>query len=137
MKELLISENFSSKVKSRFSRPIMAGATTVNGGDGGGPTAAARRPIQCLLCGGTHLYPGPRFENHLINEHGAVFDLEFLIKLSILKTDNGCLPKLVQSPGKDAVLRTGVKRSIILRDSMAIKSFSSSRKRDQWGRVLR
>ena len=54
--------------------------------------------ITCFLCGGTHIYPGPRFtkfapsgefkqftirryEAHLQNEHGAIFDLDFLISV--------------------------------------------------------
>ena len=57
--------------------------------------------ITCFLCGGTHIYPGPRltifaplgeleqfsmprYEAHLQNEHGAIFDLDFLI--SVRKT---------------------------------------------------
>ena len=51
--------------------------------------------INCLLCGGTQIYPGPRYQNHLINEHGAVFDVEFLIKVSLYKKDNNnILPDL-------------------------------------------
>ena len=51
--------------------------------------------INCLLCGGTQIYPGPRYQNHLINEHGAVFDVEFLIKVSLYKKDNNnTLPDL-------------------------------------------
>lgn len=51
--------------------------------------------LNCLLCGGTQIYPGPRYQNHLINEHGAVFDVEFLIKISLHKRDNGGkLPEL-------------------------------------------
>ena len=48
--------------------------------------------INCLLCGGTQIYPGPRYQNHLIHEHGVVFDVEYLIKISIHKRDNGELP---------------------------------------------
>lgn len=49
--------------------------------------------INCLLCGGVQIYPGPRYQNHLINEHGAVFDVEFLIKVSLYKRDKGHLPE--------------------------------------------
>ena len=54
--------------------------------------------INCLLCGGTQIYPGPKYQNHLIHEHGVVFDVEYLIKISILKRDhketNDCKTKL-------------------------------------------
>ena len=51
--------------------------------------------INCLLCGGTQIYPGPRYQNHLINEHGAVNDVEFLIQISVFKKDNNnTLPDL-------------------------------------------
>ena len=44
--------------------------------------------INCLLCGVTQIYPGPKYQNHLIHEHGVVFDVEYLIKISILKRDH-------------------------------------------------
>ena len=50
--------------------------------------------ITCFLCGGTHIYPGPRYEAHLQNEHGAIFDLEFLIQVSQYKQIHGGLPVL-------------------------------------------
>ena len=31
---------------------------------------------------------GPRYQNHLIHEHGVVFDVEYLIKISIHKRDH-------------------------------------------------
>ena len=49
--------------------------------------------INCLLCGGVQIYPGPRYKNHLINEHGAIFEVDFLIKLSIIKKEKGSLPE--------------------------------------------
>ena len=61
------------------------------------------RTINCLLCGGTQIYPGPRYENHLINEHGAIFDVEFLIKISLYKRDKGQLPDLETSQDSNAV----------------------------------
>ncbi|TRY71884.1 hypothetical protein TCAL_08435, partial [Tigriopus californicus] len=51
-----------------------------------------RRTLSCFLCGGAHIYPGPRFENHLMNEHGAVFDLDFIVKISLFKQEHGNLP---------------------------------------------
>lgn len=58
------------------------------------PAAVVRKTIVCFLCGGTQVYPGPRFENHLLNEHGVVFDLEFVIQLSLFKQTHNQLPKL-------------------------------------------
>ena len=58
------------------------------------PQSAPGR-INCLLCGGTQIYPGPRYQNHLINEHGAVNDVEFLIQITVFKKDNNnTLPDL-------------------------------------------
>ena len=48
--------------------------------------------INCLLCGGVQIFPGPRYKNHLINEHGAIFEVEYLIQISVLKRDQGRLP---------------------------------------------
>ena len=53
--------------------------------------------INCLLCGGTQIYPGPRYQNHLIHEHGVVFDAEYLIKVSIHKRDKGQLPDIISA----------------------------------------
>ena len=50
--------------------------------------------ITCFLCGGTHIYPGPRFETHLQNEHGAIFDIEFLICVSQYKQLHDNLPDI-------------------------------------------
>jgi len=60
--------------------------------------------ITCFLCGGTHIYPGPRYEAHLQNEHGAIFDIEFLISVSQYKQTYDALP--VISSGGDAVPAT-------------------------------
>ena len=43
------------------------------------------------------IYPGPRFENHLINEHGIIFDLDYIINLSLFKEENDQLPALTSS----------------------------------------
>jgi len=48
--------------------------------------------ITCFLCGGTHIYPGPRYEAHLQNEHGAIFDIDFLISVSQYKQTYDSLP---------------------------------------------
>ena len=50
--------------------------------------------ITCFLCGGTHIFPGPRFETHLQNEHGAIFDIEFLISVSQYKQLHHNLPDI-------------------------------------------
>ena len=45
--------------------------------------------------------PGPRYQNHLIHEHGVVFDVEYLIKISIHKRDHkGQLPDFVDPSEK-------------------------------------
>ena len=72
----------------------------------------ARRTVSCVLCGGVQIYPGPRYENHLVNEHGAVFDVDFLIELSVFKQKHGRLPMLSQPVeenrnGSTASLETG------------------------------
>ena len=55
--------------------------------------------ITCFLCGGTHIYPGPRFETHLQNEHGAIFDIEFLISVSQYKQLHNNLPDINSNSG--------------------------------------
>ena len=40
------------------------------------------------------IYPGPRFETHLINEHGIIFDLDYIISLSVFKEENQELPRI-------------------------------------------
>ncbi len=61
--------------------------------------AASKGTITCLLCGGTHVYPGPRFESHLLNEHGVVFGIDFFVKVCLFKQRHGRLPKLEQDDG--------------------------------------
>lgn len=64
--------------------------------------AASRRTIKCLLCGGTHVYPSPRFENHLLNEHGIVFDVDFFVRVSVFRQREGRLPKLEDQMEREA-----------------------------------
>ena len=52
--------------------------------------------ISCLLCGGAHIYPRPRYEKHLMNEHGVIFDVGFIVELTLFKQTQGSLPKLQQ-----------------------------------------
>ena len=54
----------------------------------------ASNRLSCLFCGGMHVYPGPRYENHLLNEHGVVFDTDYFIRLSLYKRERGSLPAL-------------------------------------------
>ena len=63
-------------------------------------SSSRRTTVSCILCGGVQIYPGPRYENHLVNEHGAVFDVEFLIELSLFKQKHGRLPAL-SPPGDE------------------------------------
>ena len=65
------------------------------------PVASRRTTVSCILCGGVQIYPGPRYENHLVNEHGAVFDVEFLIELSLFKQKHGRLPPLSSTQGDE------------------------------------
>lgn len=53
-----------------------------------------RRTIACLLCGGVHIFPGPRYENHLINEHGVIFQAKFIVQLTLYQETRGHLPDL-------------------------------------------
>ena len=64
------------------------------------PVASRRTTVGCILCGGIQIYPGPRYENHLVNEHGAVFDVDFLIELSLFKQKHCRLPAL-SPPGDE------------------------------------
>ena len=56
-------------------------------------------PWQDLQLGALYfqIYPGPRFENHLINEHGIIFDLDYIINLSLFKEEYDQLPALTSS----------------------------------------
>ena len=58
-------------------------------------SASRKKPqtVDCFLCGGTQIYPGPRYENHLINEHG-VLDIDFMIAISLYKKKHGSNPSL-------------------------------------------
>ena len=61
----------------------------------GSESSARKRPqtVSCFLCGGTQIYPGPRYENHLINEHG-VLDIDFMIAITLYKQKYGSNPSL-------------------------------------------
>jgi len=77
--------------------------------------------ITCFLCGGTHIYPGPRYETHLINEHGAIFDIDFLIKVSLHKQNHSSLPDL----SKTSSAPNGESASASNGDSSASKVITS------------
>ena len=61
----------------------------------GTDSSTRKRPqtVSCFLCGGTQIYPGPRYENHLINEHG-VLDTDFMVAITLYKQKHGCNPSL-------------------------------------------
>ena len=49
--------------------------------------------LDCLFCGGAQLYPGPRYEKHLIHEHGIIFHVQWVIQMTMRKKENnGALP---------------------------------------------
>ena len=66
----------------------------------GSELSTRKRPqtVSCFLCGGTQIYPGPRYENHLINEHG-VLDIDFMIAITLFKQKHGYNPSL-EDPAK-------------------------------------
>ena len=72
-------------------------------------SASRKKPqtVDCFLCGGTQIYPGPRYENHLINEHG-VLDIDFMIAISLYKKKHGSNPSL-EAPTKSTDSPTEVK----------------------------
>ena len=63
-------------------------------------SSARKKPqtVSCFLCGGTQIYPGPRYENHLMNEHG-VLDIDYMIAITLYKQEHGSNPSL-EAPGK-------------------------------------
>lgn len=79
----------------------MESPTTLDNDTGQGAAAsgtevsARKRPqtVSCFLCGGTQIYPGPRYENHLINEHG-VLDTDFMVEITLYKQKYGSNPSL-------------------------------------------
>ena len=74
----------------------------------------ASKPIgtlDCLLCGGAQIYPGPRYQNHLIHEHGVVFNVEYLIKSSIHKRyHKGQLPNFMINSGSEEAKKENKKK---------------------------
>ena len=69
--------------------------TGQGGMSSGSESSSRKRPqtVSCFLCGGTQIYPGPRYENHLINEHG-VLDIDFMIAITLYKQKHGSNPSL-------------------------------------------
>ena len=57
-------------------------------------TTESPSTLDCLLCGGTQLYPGHRYRNHLVHEHGVIFGTDFIIEASIHKQSQLTLPKI-------------------------------------------
>jgi len=64
--------------------------------------------ISCLLCGGAYLYPGPRYSAHLLNEHGVVYDIDFIVEVSLHKKTFSSLP---------AVLIPGISTNLAVSDN--------------------
>jgi len=65
-----------------------------------------KRTITCFLCGGVHIYPGPRFGNHLLHEHGVVFNQEYIISVSQFKDTYSILPPILSRTGLDKFSQT-------------------------------
>jgi len=55
--------------------------------------------LACILCGGAQLYPGHRYRNHLVHEHGVIFGADFLIQSSLLKLKEMKLP-IITTPSE-------------------------------------
>ena len=53
---------------------------------------SSKTTITCFLCGGVHVHPGPKFGNHLLHEHGIVFNREYIAKVSQYKDKHASLP---------------------------------------------
>jgi len=62
--------------------------------------------ITCFLCGGVHIYPGPRFSNHLLHEHGVVFNQEYIVSVSQYKDSNATFPPLMPSTSRNQYSQT-------------------------------
>ena len=75
--------------------PATLDSDTGQGTASGSELSTRKRPhtVSCFLCGGTQIYPGPRYENHLINEHG-VLDIDFMIAITLYKQKHGYNPSL-------------------------------------------
>ena len=64
--------------------------------------------ITCFLCGGVHIYPGPRFSNHLLHEHGVVFNQEYIVSVSQYKDSNATFPPLMPSTSRNQYSQTEI-----------------------------
>jgi len=53
--------------------------------------------ITCFLCGGVHIYPGPRFGNHLLHGHGVLYNHDYIMSLCQYKDSNSTLPPIIPS----------------------------------------
>ena len=68
--------------------------------------------ISCILCGGQYPFPGPKYSLHLINGHGVMHDIDFLVKASIQKSKHQSLQ--IKSPT--------VKNSVMGKNSAKVKN---------------
>ena len=89
------------EAKSESNGPALApparvdspASSTADSGTESIVTKKTVKTIHCFLCGGVQIYPGPRYENHLMNEHG-VLDIDFMIELSLYKEKFGSNPSI-------------------------------------------
>jgi len=65
-----------------------------------------RNTITCFLCGGIHIYPGPRFGNHLLHEHGVVLNQEYIVSVSLYKDTYSTLPPILTNTCLDKFSQT-------------------------------
>ena len=62
-----------------------------------------KKTISCILCGGVHLQSGPRFSNHLLHEHGIVFNQEYIVRISEYNDRHSCLPSVTPASPSQGV----------------------------------
>ena len=55
----------------------------------------------CMLCGGSFVNPETRLKNHLLHEHGVIFNLEYIFIVSQYKDSHSTLPPVAIDTPKD------------------------------------
>eukprot|EP00092_Neocalanus_flemingeri_P018664 GFUD01020212.1.p1 GENE.GFUD01020212.1~~GFUD01020212.1.p1 ORF type:complete len:727 (+),score=163.86 GFUD01020212.1:69-2249(+) len=66
---------------------------------------SATSTLACLLCGVAQLYPGQRYQDHLVHEHGVIFGADFIIQASLHKQSQLKLPHVGHSkPSRNSVV---------------------------------
>ena len=101
--------------------------TGQSGASSGSEVSTRKKPqtVSCFLCGGTQIYPGPRYENHLINEHG-VMDIDFMISITLFKQKYGCNPSLEDPSKAKNSTEENIKGKIGIAGTPKIKSHQRS-----------